>query len=338
VAGADGSGKTALIPSVDLSGNYCFPTITFGGDHAVAAYCVTGGDAGVVIDAGEADGGTNVNVATVGSFTGPSWTPVPLAVGVQPGITVDPAGTKVALVGPAGTVVYPIGGGSALTIDSTGESGQLSGSPGLLTNDGGTLVYTTTAEALERAQTASPPDPTQLVAAGTFADVFTLSPNQNWVIGALNGGQGFGQSDLYLASATTAGSATTLSSTTTSGIEGDAFTVDSSHALFFTALSKQGTGTFNAAAVTGGTPTVLGTSAFNDLGTSGAKVIFSANFDATNYVGDLLAVDTSTTAAPTVVVSVADPYVYLNAEKTLIVYTWSYQPGANAGLWTHPVP
>jgi hypothetical protein len=293
----------------------------------------------VVIDAGLADGGTNVNVATVSSFSAPSWAPVPIAVGVQPGISVAPNGTQVVLVGPAGTLAYPIGGGTPVTIDATGELGTLTGSPGVLVNDGGALVYTTAAQALERASTTSPASPTQLVAAGSFADVLALSPNQSTVVGALTAATHGNDSDLYLASATTAGSATTLSSATTAALLGDAFTADSTHTLFYTGVSH-GAGTLNAASVTSGTPTTLGTAAFYDLATSAAKVLFQANLNTAgqNAAGDVLAVDTSQTAAPTTLVSVADPYPALSSDKTKLVYTWSFNTGSSAGLWVMPVP
>ena len=336
VAGSDASGKATLVSSVDLTNNNCVPSMLYGGAHVVASYClVAAGDAGAA-DAG-ADAAVNVNVATVSSFTTPSWTPVSIATNVTSSIAVDAAGTKVLVNGAAGTVAYPIGGGTAVTIDATGALGVLTSSPGALTKDGSHVVYPTPATALERAPTTAPAAPTQLDAARKFGDVLGFSPDENWAIGALTAGAQ-GQSDLYLASATTAGSAITLSAASTSQLFGDAFTVDSSHALFYTAI-KQGAGTLNALAVTGGgAPTVLGTAVWEDFATSGAKVIYNDNYNRTTGSADLRSVDTSTTATPALVVTQADGNFFLNTAKSTLIYTWSYQTGASAGLWTLPAP
>jgi hypothetical protein len=337
-AASDGTGKATLVGSVDIADNFCFPQIGFGGTYAVAAYCEVG-DAGGV-DAGTADGGTNLNVGTVTSYAGASAASSALiAANVQTVFSVDATGTTVVVNGATGTVAYPIAGGGAVPIDATGQVGQVTFTPGLLTSDGSHLVYTTTANALERAATTSPADPVQLAAAGTFADVFRLSPDGNWVVGTLtwsqkNGGEG----NLFLAAtASDGGAPATLSSAATSGLEGDVFTTDSSHVLFYTGLGQSG-GTLSAATVGGGTPATIGTNAITDLATSGAKIVFNSNYDATTGGADLQSVDTSTTTAPAVLVTAADQEFFLNAEKTAIVYVWSYEPGSSSGLWTLPVP
>ena len=132
----------------------------------------------------------------------------------------------------------------------------------------------------------------------------------------------------------------TLTAQTTGGIFGDAFTADSTHALFLSSVN-QGTGTLNAAAVgSAGNPTALGANAIADFATTTAQVVFNANCNGTvnnsNGAADVFAVDTSQTTAPTVLVTQADPTIALNAEETLVVYTWSYVPTdtAHAGLWT----
>jgi len=38
-------------------------------------------------------------------------------------------------------------------------------------------------------------------------------------------------------------------------------------------------------------------------------------------------------------VTAADPGFFLNNEKTMVVYTWSYEPGtSSAGLWALAAP
>jgi WD40-like Beta Propeller Repeat len=337
MAAADGSGKTLLVGSVDVAYDECTAALAFAGTHAVGAYCVV--PDGGAVDAGLADGGTNFNVATVSSFTEANGTPAPIATNVQAVFSVDPGGTTVVVNGASGTVAYPIAGGTAVAIDATGTLGAVSYSPGLLTSDGSHLLYTTTAQALERAATTAPPSPTQLAGSGTFSDVFVLSPDGNWVTGTLN--QGNGGTDLYLASAATAGTPTALDSTTDSSpLFGDFFTADSSHVVYASGLGQNG-GTLNARALTSGaTATVLATNAASDYATTAAKIVFNANVTNTGNgeYADLSGVDTSQTAPPALLVSQADPTFFLNSEKTTIVYTWSYQAGASTGLWTLPAP
>ena len=291
IAANNGSGKATVVPSVDLADSFCFPEIGFGGTYGVAAYCVAGTGA---VDAGLPDGGTNFNVGQVSSFASPNWTAVPIASSVETVFSVDSGGTKVVVLGASGTAAYPIAGGTAVPIDANGELGAVTFSPGILTSDGSHLIYTTTAQALERAATTAPASPVQLVPAPSFADIFALSPdtNQSWVIGTLNVNQNNGNGDLYLASATTAGTATTLTSATTGGLNGDPFTADATHVLFYTGLSH-GVGSFNSASVTAaGTPTVLGANVVTDLATTAAKVIFNANYNNSTGGADLQGVDT----------------------------------------------
>jgi hypothetical protein len=340
VAGSDGTGKKALESSVDVSYDQCAAQVGYAGSYALTAYCLVG-DGGV--DAGEADGGTNFNVATVASFTGASWTEATLATNVQSALAADQGGTHVVVNGATGTVAVPIGGGSAgVTIDPAGELGSFTFSPGVLSSDGSHLAYTTTGQALDYASTSTPPSPLQLSPAGTFSDAITLSPDGNWVIGINQVDQSSGLTDLYLASTTAAdGGAIGLETTTASyPLEGQLFTTDSSHVVYFTGLSQSG-GTLNARALTAGaTATVLGSSAVTDLATAGAKIVFNGNAIGTNNgnYADLSGVDTSQTAAPALLVSAADPQFLLNNEKTVIVYTWSYLAGSSAGLWTLPAP
>ncbi|HEY2509351.1 MAG TPA: hypothetical protein VGI39_00720 [Polyangiaceae bacterium] len=329
-AATDGTGAMQLVAGVDLQGNVCAPSIQFGGTTAVAAYCLASAGAGADAGSGD-DGGTAVeNVATVATYAAPGWKATSLSTTAQPIFTVDPKGTTVLVTTAAGLLAYPAAGGSPVTIDATGTAG------GLLTNDGSHAIYTTSASALVRAATTSPPGPTTLSAAGSFASVYGLSPDENWTAGSspANGGN-----DLFLASATTAGTATSLS--TAAAIGGDLFTADSSHVLYFTNVSK-GSGTLTASPTAGGSPVTLGTGAIYDLATKAGKVVFSDNFNrqgGTQGTADLRSFDTAAGGSSTLLVSLADPYVFLSTEKDKIVYTWSdYPNSASAGLWVIPAP
>ncbi len=310
----------------------------------VAAYCpIAAGATG--LDAGEPDGGTTTDLGIVSSYAAASnWASATLATNVQTTYSVDRAGTSVVVNSAAGTQVYPVaGGGKGVTLDATGALGEVTSRPGVFTSDGSHFLYTTDVQALNLAPIVFPPGtaspPLQLAAPGTFGDIDAVSGDGNWLVGPLNVDPNSGDTDLFLASATKPGTPIALSSATSAGFNGDLFTADSSHVIYLTAIA-QGVGTLNAAPVAGPTsnPTALGTNALQSLATTGAQVVFSANFNSTantdNGAADLFAVDTSTMAAPTLLVTQADPIFALNAEKTLVVYTWSYAPGANAGLWT----
>ncbi len=337
VAAVDGSMKTPVVPQVDLSGNLCSLMLAFGGDRGVAGYCVTGGDGGVVIDASLPEGGSTVNVATVSSFTGPAWPRTPVVVGAQPGVAVDPSGTEVVLVGANGTAAYPIGGGPPVSIDPNGELGNVSSKPGFLVNDGGTLLYTTTNLALARASTTVPATPTLLSDAGAFTDILFVSPDERWVIGTFNTSY-YPDSDLYLAPAGAPGPTITLSSQLAATITGDAFTADSSHALYLTAVTKKQNGTLNAAPVAGGAPTVVATNAVAAYAVSGTKIIVDGDFDPNEGTAGVYVADVATTAPPRLLVSLANPYPFMNAARTSVIYTWSYETGASSGIWVLDVP
>ena len=330
-AATDGTGATQLAAGVDLQGNVCPPTIQFGGTTAVAAYCLA---SAASADAGagpSGDGGAAVqNVATVATYATPGWKATTLSTAAQPTFTVDPKGTTVLVNTAAGLLAYPAAGGTAVTVDATGVAG------GLLTKDGSHAIYTTSASALVRAATTSPPSPTTLSAAGSFASIYGLSPDENWTAGSspANGGN-----DLFLASATTAGTATSLS--TAAAVGGDLFTADSSHVLYFTNVSK-GSGTLTASPTAGGAAVTLGTGAIYDLATKAGKVVFSDNFNrqgGTQGTADLRSFDTAAGGSSTLLVSLADPNVFLSTEKDKIVYTWSdYPNSASAGLWVISAP
>jgi hypothetical protein len=285
----------------------------------VIAYCVAT-DAGAASDAGAA-----ADVATVATFAGA--TPAVLATAAQPGFAVDRAGTKVLVATASGLFVHPIAGGAGTSIDAAGAIG-------LFTPDGSAVVYTTSAKALRRASLGASPATTTLVANG-FSEVLAISPDGSWVLGDQSrAGQ---TSDMFLASTSAAGSATALSSATTAALFGDAFTADSSRALFYTNVSK-GVGTFNAQATSGGAPTALGSNVWENYAATGTKVVFNQNYDRTNQLADIAVADVASTAPATVLVTQADAYFFLSPARDKVVYSWSDQPGGQEGVWVAPVP
>jgi hypothetical protein len=226
----------------------------------------------------------------------------------------------------------------AITLDAKGVWGQFAAGGA---DAGLSVVYTDKTAALKRVVAAANSTPVVLVPSGLH-DVQALSPDGTWVLASnvVNPGSSPPISDLYLASATTAGTATPLVATAIASPVGtDWFTADSSHALYGSATSSAA-GVASTAlytvATSGGTPTQLSSNVGVAFATSGGKIVFDANDDLGGY--DLLSQDTSQSGAPTLLVSVADEAFFLTAAKDMIVYTWSFTSDGTAGLYAMPVP
>jgi hypothetical protein len=230
----------------------------------------------------------------------------------------------------AALVAYPVAGGAATTIDAAGGFGSF-------TNDGLSVIYTTPTMALKRSTVASP-SPVTLAASG-ITGIRARSLDDKWLLGYMTVGSASDQGDLYLASATTPGTPTTLTADVTGGLFGsDGFTTDSSHAIYYPDITSTGVGTFYAVASAGGTPVALGTNVWIHHAAAGAKVAFNDNYDTNNNTADIRVADTSQSGPPTLVVSLADGDFFVSGSLDKVVYTWSYLPGAMMGLWVTPIP
>jgi hypothetical protein len=229
--------------------------------------------------------------------------------------------------------------GASVLIDATATTG-------VYTSDGQHVVYATSGGAINVAAITGG-TPTTLVAAGGYAGVLALSPDNNWLLAyksAMQDSVGDNLSDLYLASATTPGATTTISSTVTASLFGDAFTTDSSHAIYSAAISN-GSGTLTALkTAAGSTPSTLAMVDWTNASATGAKVVFNANDTQPAGCGgpggtaDLGSVDTSATTPATILVSQADTNFFLTKAKDKVVYSWSYLTNSTAGVWVLPVP
>jgi hypothetical protein len=338
IAGTDGTGKTAALVT-GIHFDACAPTLGFGGDNGVAAYCTMAPVDGGAPDAGDA--GPNNDIATVASFTGASFMMATVATNVFPNFLADDQGTHVLVESMAGGLqAYPIAGGSPVTVDAAG-------SLGFITKDGMSTFYTTTpANALKRATVVSP-NPTTLVGSG-FAGLLATSYDQGLALGYKGFDSNTGLTDLVVASATTMGTATQLVSTMDTTLYGDAFTADNSRVVFYNMIdANNGTGTLNVVPVTGGMPTVLGQTVWLNFSTSGTKILFNDNWSNGINGGnqgagqaDLEAIDTAQSAPkPKTLAGQADAYFYLTAAKDKVVYSWSYDNTSPlAGLYVVPVP
>jgi hypothetical protein len=315
VSGTDGTGATRLLQGQQLAG--CFPQLGFAGSYAIASHCNTARGAGPS--------------TTVTSFQSPAWTPADLVSSAQNGWSADTAGTMVLVSTAGGVSVVPIGGGAATTIDATGFMGQL-------IEGGKTAVYGTTAGALRMSSTTAPL-PTTLAPA--FGGFYGVSPSQDDVLYYQN--QASTGTDLYLVSTASPGAPQPISTVTNGAVNGDPFTTDSTYALYSTSNDAcTGAATFAAFPVNGGSSIPLGSNVWGDSSATGAKVVFNDHYAATGGQrfgrADIESVDLAAGTTPTLVVSQADAVIELTPAADQIVYSWSLQPGALAGIYVTPVP
>jgi hypothetical protein len=274
----------------------------------------------------------------VNTYIGSTYTATQIAQNAQCALAVDPTNTYALYSTTAGLFAQDVAGSNTIAIDGTGVFGQFSAS-----DAGLSVVYTDTTKALKLAPVAAAPTPTTLTTGG-FTNVLSVSGNGQWALAnkSYTGGQ-TPEWDLYLASATTPGNATTLTSSVVIqppfGFGCDPFTVDSTHALYSYPPPDGGgayPSLYAAPVAPGGTPVPLGFAFSSAFATSAAKVVFNANGA---YGGlDLLSTDTSTSAPSTTLVSLVDPMFFLTADRSTIVYTWSYSDVSVAGLYAMAAP
>jgi hypothetical protein len=328
--------KASVVPGVSIS--FAYPSLGFAGGPPSETFAVVAASSA----------GVEYGIHT---FAVPSWAP---AVSVPATTTwrwsSNQAGTKLLAFPPAvdggagGAVVFPLApdAGTVTTIDPSGTFG-------VMTADGNDVVYGSITGGLMRSPTATP-SPTALVAApaSPVAGILGLSPSGGTVLFYEMAGNTQGATDLYAASAVASGSADTLSGATTAALlfPGDAFTTDSSHAIFWTDYTPPNppfmngptNGTLMAAATGGdaGAPVSLGTSSVIGWATSGAKLVFDDNLSATG-TADLETVDLSAAAQPTKIVPQIGAYFFLSPAKDLVVYSWSVSPTI-AGVYAMKAP
>jgi hypothetical protein len=326
VSTSDGKTQTPLVPGVDLTDESCFPpAVQFVNDTLIASFCVP--------PTATADAGTPAETTTVVAFTAPGFTPVPLGstFAAPPGpIAVDPTGTVVLLASPSGTglSLYPIAGGSPVTVDANGVAGLFTAT--------GDVLYTTSTGSLMRY--AAGTSTTSVLVPSGLAAAFDLSPDGNWVQAASKQSATTGLTDLFLASATTPGAARSIVSTTTTSAGG--FTADSNFSLFGTNFPMDfGSVAYDleASKTAGGAPAKVLSVAGQALATTGSKLVCGTNQSKGTGAVDIVGLDLSTTAAPTTLVTQADPNLFLTSTNK-VVYSWYCNENATAGVWTLTPP
>ncbi len=323
---ADGKAQTPLVANIDLQN--CSVVVEFVGSTLVAAYCL----------ASPADGGTagdgGAPVQTVASFAGsgaPSSFARTLVGEFDPSqfgyfIPVDPSGAQMPLVGASGLGLYPIAGGAPTAVDANGAGGAIFA-------PNGDLIYSTTSGAVSRYSSMSATS-TPLIATGGYYAA-ALSSDGNWMQLDLNTDSNTGATDVYLASATTAGSPLREWPTTTANVAG--FSSDSKFELFVTGATtfKNTTYDFYASPVSGGAPTKVATIA--SLGwLSGSKMVFTDNYTVMG-MADVEVLDLAKPAAKQTLVTQADFNLQVTPTNQ-IVYSWYCQANSMAGIWVATSP
>lgn len=328
VANTDGTGKTKLASQVPLDTVF---NMAFAGETALVS--------------GVFSGDVDATAGTLEAFAAPTWTPTTIATDVVGAFVTNPANTAALALTASGLAVYPLAGGQPVVIDPNGVAG-------MFTSDGSAVVYTSMATALLRSPSTAG-QPTMLVASG-FPSLVGLSPGDAWALGTVPPtqllGPGQGQ-NLYLASATSVGSAQTLSmtanlasytSSTPLGTGSPVFTADASHVLFESDPTLTGLTTLHVSLPNGASgQTFGGVWAFQP--TTAGQVVFDDHYVPTGGVGsngsaDVEWLDTTKATPPTVLVSQADANFYVTADMKTLVYSWSYLKGSSGGVWTLPLP
>jgi len=348
-ANADGSGAKLLQAGVSgwyVSGgggsSTCYTYFSFAGSYAVLFACVQNGA---------------TTTEQVWSYPSPGWQGVQLVADATSLSGFDDAGTQALVTTSSGLQSVPLAGGTANTIDPTGAAG-------LFTSDGKNVVYVTTMGALARSPVASPA-PQQLVSGGVEG-LWAISPDDQSVLLYESYSQQTGLTDLYIASSASPGNATSLVSAQTamvggpnSYMAGNAFSADSSHALFWSGVAiPMGQqyfpviGTLQSGATAAASmPAPLGKNSNAAWAVGGSAIAFADNLA---MVGnspstfDIEWVDTSkTTPAATVVKgaigSTGGSSFYVSPTHDRVVYVGSEPADAgDAGsvldLYTAPLP
>jgi hypothetical protein len=315
VSGIDGSGATAILQGQQITG--CFPQLGFAGSYLVVSHCDTPSGAGPS--------------STISSFRSPSWTRVDLATEAENTWSSNTANTIVLVSTGSGISVVPIGGGTGTMIDSQGFLGQL-------INGGATALYSTTSGPLRSSPTTAPSPMTLAPSIGGF---YSVSPDQSKVLFYVNSTSS--GTDIDLSATGTPGTSRALSTATDGAVNGDAFTADSTYALYSTSMDVcTGSSALSAFPVSGSAPMVLGHNVWGDWAATGATVVFNDNYVATGGLrfgrADIESVNLATGTTPTRVVSQADAVIDLTPAKDEMIYSWSVEPGALAGLYVTPIP
>jgi VCBS repeat-containing protein len=319
VSSIDGKTQTPLVDHIDLTNQACPPILQFSGETLLTSYCLS---------AGFSDAGGLEAIAT---FAGPSFAQVTLGTVTPNGgpvASVNPQNTAILVSSSPGLIVYPLTGGAATTVDAAGSAG--------LFTTTGDIVYTTMDGALKRYSMTSA-TMTPLVAS-KMNYLLALSPDDQWAQVAEQMDLNTGLSDLYLASATTAGSATSSWGKPTAAPMG--FSSDSAFSTFglnfpttFGALPFD----VEASPVAGGSPSEASQSLSQPLFTSGSHLIVNDHVTRLTGAADIESLDLAASSERKTLVTQAAPN-YIWAPPDQLVYSWNCRSDSASGVWVISTP
>jgi VCBS repeat-containing protein len=315
----DGKTQTPLVDHVDLTNQACPPILQFSGQTLLATYCLS---------AGFSDAG---GLETIATFAAPSFTQVTLGTVTPTGgpvASVNPQGTAILVSGSPGLILHPMAGGTATTVDETGATG--------LFTTTGDVVYTTMSGALNRYTTASA-TMTPLVGSN-MNYLLSLSPDNHWAQVAEQIDNNTGLTDLYLASATAAGSAISLWGKTTAAPIG--FSADSTFSIFELNIPMTfGDALFDTevSPVSGGSSSEASQSLSQPLFTSGSHLITNDHVTRLTGAADIESIDLAAPSERKTLVTQAAPN-YIWAPPDQLVYSWNCRSGSASGVWVMSTP
>jgi hypothetical protein len=328
VSTADGKTQTPLVMNVDVANCPANAQFVQPSPSAppvlLAAYCPKSAGDGGAPGTGQPE--------TIAAYAGAAFTQTVIgtfnSMNVPYFMPVDPKGTQMLLAGQSGGLaLYPIAGGAPKTVDANGVSGTAQ-----FASDAGDIVYSTSGGAVNR-YSATTGTTTALLATGNYA-LQTLSKDGTWMQLSQNVDPMTGGTDVFLASATTAGMATSLWPMLTASASG--FTSDSKYEFFATAGAMAMTSDLYSSPVSGGAPSKLATIA-GAVALPGSVIAIADNYTMSSGTADIEVVDMSNPTAKKTLVTQADPNLNVAATNQ-IVYSWYCQLNSMAGIWVAPPP
>jgi len=292
------------------------------------------GNHAVLNSASVTTGETQVTSYVLGTWgTIPITTPNAAFWGVQ---GFDAAGDKMLLLDPSLNLdVFPIGSNVPALIASAvaTDTSAMQGFEGYLNNAGTEVISVGTGATTLQYSPVLLPAATVL-ATGTNLSLYAISPTEHTLV-AYNGTT----SEMVFGSATANGTFTSLAPALNFG--GAVYTGDSSHILFVSNYdASTQVGQLSSFTVSTKTSAVIDMAIQNvtTFGT-GAEAAFADNVTPTT--ADLKYFDSSSVAAPALIVSSAQPMWTLAAgtgSTTDLVYSWNQTLGATAGIYVTALP
>ncbi len=323
VSAPDGTGKKLVASKVPWSPE-CPPSLSFVSNVLVVASC--------------ASPGLPQPAAALKAYRGPNW---------SPGTSLNNTPAYTSMGHDANRISYYTNN-STLTVQNVTASGPpvpILGNvdTSIFSNDGTSIIFMSQG-AVARSPVAS--SNLQLVAWGPFSELFTISPDDKWLLLNKKRDPKLGLYDLYLQSTAPGGATTALVTTPTGAFLNDWFTTDSSRVIFGAnnKVAPYGFygdfGALNLSALNGPSLTVS-TTVWSAYATKGSKAVYNDGYDIVFPqlpTADIQVVDLANPTVRTKLVSHADGNFYLNSNKTKAVYSWTYCADDRAGLYVVDLP